>query len=225
MQRREIKRRAKTMLPVIKLLITTRALSEPDKGREKLADELIADINRQFPNEVPPAWETVIKLISKARNQEGWPLSRAWHLDSLCEHEMNPSVVPILLKEQALRADENRYPLSVGEALWASRLYSTIATLLHRKPESIDRAVIHWGEQYAAGEFYAFCAGTDFDSSEMDRQMLNAPEPIEGALTLVHVPTSVIRSSIRQVAKEKKLGGTLKAKRPAHESRTSEEKE
>lgn len=189
----KVRKRAKVMLPVIKLLITTRALSEPDKGREQLAGELVEDIERQFPKEIPPAWETVIKLISKARNEEGWPLALPWHMDTLREYDLNSAVIPLLLREQVKRTDENRHPVTIGEALWASRLYSTIAALLSDKPEEVNRAVIYWAEQYTADEGVAYYAKTDFDSSELDRNLVNAPEPVEGALTIVGVPVSVLR--------------------------------
>ncbi|MFH0942191.1 MAG: hypothetical protein V1823_04130, partial [Chloroflexota bacterium] len=117
---------------------------------------------------------------------------------SLTDYELNPAVVPILLQEQVRRAKENYVPLRIREALWASRLCSTIAALLSDKPESIARAVIYWAGQYAATEGFSFYAGTDFNTSELDKTLLNAPEPIEEALTVVYLPTSVFRHSFRR---------------------------
>ena len=66
MKYRQMKRqpRAKTMLPAIKELITIRAIGENEKDRNLLAHELIEEIKKKFPQELPPTSTTLIKKIS-----------------------------------------------------------------------------------------------------------------------------------------------------------------
>jgi len=78
-------------LPEIRNMITMSATSS-NESRETLALTLIEEIRKKFPNEIPPVEETVIKLISKARNHEISPLDKPWSLSVLNHlHEMNIS--------------------------------------------------------------------------------------------------------------------------------------
>ena len=82
MQTLHRKKRAKAMLPEIKLLITSTALNQPEVGRMDLADELITEIEKDYPTVVPPAWETVVKIISEARNQSS-DEDKPWSMETL----------------------------------------------------------------------------------------------------------------------------------------------
>jgi len=74
--------RAKTMLPEIRELIVEAAIST-DIKREALADALLIRIEKNYPKEIPPKIETIIKEISKARNRKQSPLEEPWHLGLL----------------------------------------------------------------------------------------------------------------------------------------------
>ncbi len=74
--------RAKTMLPEIRELIVEAAISTSIK-REALADGLLIRIEKNYPKEIPPKIETIIKEISKARNHSTNPLDEPWHLGIL----------------------------------------------------------------------------------------------------------------------------------------------
>ena len=77
------------MLPEIREMIIMASTSSNEK-REVLALTLIDEIERKYPREIPPVEETVIKLISKARNHEKSPLDKPWSLAVLNRlHEFN----------------------------------------------------------------------------------------------------------------------------------------
>ncbi|MDP2729038.1 MAG: hypothetical protein Q8O55_00935 [Dehalococcoidales bacterium] len=130
------KTRAKAMLPEIKHLITKSALNS-DEGREGLADKLIEDIKKGFPKETPPAWETVVKKISGARNSRSG-LDRPWHLGLLRDHpHLSAEAVRHILEVQGvLRGyfenvpmspeDIDKINLTLRQALWVARLYDVV---------------------------------------------------------------------------------------------------
>ena len=113
------RKRAKKMLPNIRILITTRAIQESEKKRGALANELIRDIRRYFPKEKPPVNETVIKLISRARNSSH-DEDKPWHLSTLDDHPISSKTIAQIfqLKSQALRT------LTTRDAEWLDRLSS-----------------------------------------------------------------------------------------------------
>jgi len=146
------KKREKALLPEIKILITERALSDP-RSREELADELIVEIKNKYPHKVPPAWETVIKLISAARNHQPSPLDKPWHLgltldryglnkDYLLAAEDIAAIIEVqkwleIAKDHPLLSSIPEWTdsitsggmattvwlLTIREALWISKLY------------------------------------------------------------------------------------------------------
>jgi hypothetical protein len=97
--------RAKAILPEIRNMITMAATSS-NENRETLARNLIDEIKQKYPREIPPVEETVIKLISKARNHEPSPLDKPWslavlnHLHELNIFDVNAVAVEYILKVQ-----------------------------------------------------------------------------------------------------------------------------
>jgi hypothetical protein len=161
--------RAKVMLPAIKELITVRALSEPSKSREKLADEIIQQVINDYPAEVPPAWETVIKLISKARNHEPSPLDKPWHLGTLKDYPLPLEALPYVLGALESQNQLARHrELTIRQAFWISRLYN----LAELKDYLWELA---W--HYAFHERISEISRTAFDTSEYDR-MLSYPKEL-----------------------------------------------
>jgi hypothetical protein len=75
------RQREKKMLPAIRQLITLRSLSDFEKDRKVLADELIIEIKDKYPKTIPPSTSTLIKLISEDRSSKNKsPLDRPWCL-------------------------------------------------------------------------------------------------------------------------------------------------
>jgi hypothetical protein len=119
MNQEKQRKRSKKMLPAIKILVISKAIDEPEKKREVLADELITEIEKLFPKETPPAWETLIKLISKARNSN-LDEYNPWHLSTLNDHPISSRTVAQIfeLKTKGLKE------FSIRDAEWLDRLSS-----------------------------------------------------------------------------------------------------
>lgn len=113
------RKRPKKILLIIKLLIASKAIEEPGEKRELLADKLIEEITKLWPKETPPAWETVIKLISKARNSSR-EVDKPWHLSTLYDYPISSKTIAQIfkLKTQGLQA------FSIRDAEWLDRLSS-----------------------------------------------------------------------------------------------------
>lgn len=99
-------------------LISKAALEDPKKDRTLLAIEL----REKLPGR-PPSEETLVKMISHARNNSVGDQDKLWSLVSLVEYSIPPEAVPYVLKVWA-RAIEKDEPITIREALWVARLHS-----------------------------------------------------------------------------------------------------
>jgi hypothetical protein len=125
MAERKMKRqpRAKTMLPAIKELITTKALVDRGKDRILLAHEIREEIKDKFPQEIAPTIETIIKKISAARCHSADPLDDVWHLGTLDRYPLLSEAIPYILKVKECMKKPN---ISIRQAIWVSRLYTSV---------------------------------------------------------------------------------------------------
>jgi hypothetical protein len=93
-------------------------LEDPKKDRTLLAIEL----REKLPGR-PPSEETLVKMISHARNNSVGDQDKLWSLVSLTEHPIPPEAILYVLKVWA-RAIEKDKPITIREALWVARLHS-----------------------------------------------------------------------------------------------------
>ena len=126
--------------------------------------------------------------IERRRNQYGQgegPLVKIRYLDapfklsslSMTELQgMNSAVVPILFREQSRRALEKEAPITILHTLWASRLYSTIADLLSANTKAVPESLIWWAGEYAIAEKISLYTQTEFDTSDLDADLLANPD-------------------------------------------------
>jgi hypothetical protein len=186
------KKREKKMLPAIRQLITTQALNDRDKDRNVLAEELINDIKRKYPKEIPPSFSTIIKKISEDRSLKNInPLDEPWHLGILNRiHELNinninaesiyyinrvKSFVDNTYSKEWIKNTKsftgitpwaNKHPfLSIRQAKWVAYLYRIA-----------DKNIRHlYGASFIYSEFEIVCeiSGTIFDTSDMDTKLSN----------------------------------------------------
>lgn len=94
------------------------ALEDPKKDRTLLAIEL----REKLPGR-PPSEETLVKMISEARNNSIDDRDKVWSLVSLPQYPMPPEAIPYVLRVWAW-AIEKDDPITIREALWVARLYS-----------------------------------------------------------------------------------------------------
>jgi len=175
---RPIKRkRAKKMLPIINMLITSRALSKPEKKRELLADELIEYIKKQFPKEIPPVLETVVKKISKARNSSR-DEDKPWHLSTLDDYPISSKTIAQIfeLKTQGLQM------LTIRDAEWLDRLSSI--------PLPLD-ILSRLAQLLSLNERYSEISKIDFDTGSWEKSIESLLENPEDRESMMHIVRSV----------------------------------
>ncbi|MFC2122459.1 hypothetical protein ACFLRP_02095 [Bacteroidota bacterium] len=152
------KTRAKKMLPAIKFLINELAIEQREKSREILADELIDSIKRLFPKEKPPRWETVIKMISYARNHEVAPVDKPW---SVASCELPYQAIGRVVAIQRMLLGYGRY-LTIRRAKWTAKLTPFI-------PNADDLTLLQIASFYSRREQIAEIAGDDYpDTTDLD---------------------------------------------------------
>jgi hypothetical protein len=157
------KPRAKVMLEGIRRLITLRATSSNEK-REKLAQEILAEIEERYPKETPPTEETIIKMISRARNHKPSPLDKPWHLGVL--NDLQSLGIPDISAEAVKRIQEiqffvssnNLIPLTIRQAKWISKLHRLIT----------DNTIYNYSHLYSSYELVCSVSDTPFDTTKID---------------------------------------------------------
>jgi hypothetical protein len=82
--------------PTIRQLIVSEAIRYPDKPRLALATDLRDSIERM--GEMSPSEETLIKMISDARNQESSLLDNPWHLGTVKDYPL-PAPAEVVVKQ------------------------------------------------------------------------------------------------------------------------------
>ena len=167
------------MLPEIARMITDQAINEPQKHREKLAEELRAEIKKRFPTETPPVLETIVKRISEARNSHRKE-DNPWHLGTLDEHPISPKAIGQIfeLKTQGLQR------FSIRDAKWLDRLSSIDL------PLQVLRRV---AQLMSMKERVSDISKTDFDTSPWERtivELLKDPQYQESMLYMAEYDTS-----------------------------------
>lgn len=167
-----VKKRAKSMIPAIRELITSLALRE-DTDRNSLAEKLLKDIKRLFPKETPPTFETVIKKISAARNHEALPEDKPFNLGVLSVLDISPDAIPTILRLQEWIENKRfpeympKYLMTVREVLWIARLFRLIDTFDNESMQYLFNVASY----YANKELVSLISHSSFDTSEFDKAM------------------------------------------------------
>jgi hypothetical protein len=115
------KRGRKPIKPSIQRLIFSKALKDKGMPRLALAVELKNLIEEM--GEISPAEETMIRLISKARNHPASPLDKPWSISCLPQYPIPPEALPSVLQVWVYMREENMV-FTIREALWAARIYT-----------------------------------------------------------------------------------------------------
>ena len=200
MESKPIKRklRAKRMLPEIKQMIVLRAnqFNSP-LDRYKLAEEIIAEIRNDYPDEIPPTQETIVHIISKARarNKKSGLLDREFSLSDLNKPELeiqnlSAEAIRHIMRVQSYLASEHNYVghklLTIRQARWVARLYATVMENLSMPPgkSTIDLPAIQlWQAAYIYAERELVCeiAEMSFDTSILDKGLRKGMDELREA--------------------------------------------
>jgi len=149
--------------PQVKGLIYARALESKKIPRLALAVELRDLIKRM--GEKLPTEETIMRLISQARNREPNPKDAPWSLGTLTKYNLPPEAIRIIFEVQEWRLLNNKKPLTICEAWWVSNLSAFIKST---KVLPITRVLFFWASSYAIKEQICELTGMPMDTSSLD---------------------------------------------------------
>ena len=156
---------------------------------ELTATEVYTKYCEKVPNpEEQRGLNAIQKIVAELKGTDDESIkigiNNPWTIGSLSKNELNPAVIPILLKMQSiiLNADtpfsiNNGRPITNQQAIWASRLYSTLAELLKDNPQAISESLVYWAGEYTIQEKIAKYQGkTHFETAKLDQLLLTQPD-------------------------------------------------
>ena len=86
--------------------------------------------------EISPTEDTLVKMISEARNQQPSEFDRPWSIGTCAQYNIPPDIIPVLIWMQQFRARSElkilQKELTIREAQWFTRL-CPVAEILTRK--------------------------------------------------------------------------------------------
>ena len=163
---------ASNISPTVATLIKEMAVDQKKKDRGVLAIELTELLNRQ--GELPPARDTIEKMISEARNHSD-PLDGRWSLATSRNREFSlpPESIPTVLKVFVEHTNKFGKPFTIRQAMWVARLY-----ILIKDPEELAKTAI----QYAGAErIGALLGNPDLPSSSDDLDLYSKTTYLDDA--------------------------------------------
>lgn len=94
-----------------------------------------------------PSEETLVKMISEARNKQPRELEKPWCIGACSYYNIPHDMIPLLIKIQKLKAEygdnENvSTVLTVREAQWIARLYHVAEPLVRELPDTSESALL-----------------------------------------------------------------------------------
>ena len=147
--------------PDVRMKITEMALDNRAEDRETLAkrilDDIIAPILNQRERPLPDL-ESIMKMISYARNHAPNPRDGVWTLGDCEAHAIPKEAIPAVLRVRKLCFIEG-VPLSTRVAKWVARL----SDVEERPMELRD-----WAYRYANREQAAVALGVPLDTADLD---------------------------------------------------------
>jgi hypothetical protein len=95
----------------------------------------------------PPADETLVKMISEARNKQPREIEKPWSIGACSYYNIPHDMIPVLIKIQKLMAeygdDEDvARVLTVREARWMARLYRVAEPLIKELPNAEENGLL-----------------------------------------------------------------------------------
>jgi hypothetical protein len=86
--------------------------------------------------EISPTEETLIRMISEARNQQQSELDQPWSIGACGSYNIPPDIIPVLIRLQKLKASGDKECLlgeiTIREAQWVTRLYPVAEPLINK---------------------------------------------------------------------------------------------
>ena len=95
----------------------------------------------------PPTDETLVKMISEARNKQPREIEKPWSIGACSYYNIPHDLIPLLIKIQKLKAEygDNKdvsTVLTVREARWMARLYNVAEPLIRDLPDAKESGLL-----------------------------------------------------------------------------------
>ncbi|MFC2045591.1 hypothetical protein ACFLUH_02825 [Chloroflexota bacterium] len=149
--------------PMVKQLIIDKAIKNRKSPRLALAVELKKQIEEM--GLIPPTEETMIKMISSARNRELGPEDTRWSMATLERYPISPEALFSVLKVWVYARENSIIEFTVRHAKWAARLSGMI--------KNTDE-LLKWSSDYVLQEIFAEIYKIPFSSSELDLELFSS---------------------------------------------------
>ena len=92
--------------------------------------------------EISPTEETLMRMISEARNQQPSELDQPWSIGACAQYNIPPAIIPVLIRIQELKASGDIVGLlrvvTIREAQWVARLFPVAEPVIN-KTFSVDQ--------------------------------------------------------------------------------------
>jgi hypothetical protein len=114
-----------------KLIISQAIHDSKNMPRRALAVRLQDLIEKM--GEISPTEETLMRMISEARNQQPSELDQPWSIGVCEKYNIPPDIIPVLVKELQFRAKTLQQVPTIREARWFARLYQVVEALTRKQ--------------------------------------------------------------------------------------------
>lgn len=128
--------------PTVRSLISSRARKDTGIKRRALAHMLTNEIIEM--GEIPPTEETMLKLISEARNLPYDKLDLPWRISTLPDYPIPPESLPKVLEIFIEKLREQAVHITIQEAQWIGRLAFVVQDNERLWQNALNYA---WGEK------------------------------------------------------------------------------
>jgi len=86
--------------------------------------------------EISPSEDTLVKMISEARNKQPSELDQPWSIGACDEYNIPPDIIPILISLQKLKdkdqGESRLWKMTIREARWVARLFPVAEPLVNK---------------------------------------------------------------------------------------------
>ena len=119
----------------VRQLIISQAIHDSKTmPRRALAVRLQDLIERM--GEVSPTEDTLVRMISEARNKQPSELEKPWSIGACAHYNIPPDIIPILIMLQRLKADSDEEKslgkITIREARWVAQLYPAAEPVINK---------------------------------------------------------------------------------------------
>lgn len=86
--------------------------------------------------EISPTEETLIRMVSEARNKLPSELDQPWSIGACTQYNIPPDIIPVLISLQKLKATDDEKSslgkITIREARWVARLYPAAEPVINK---------------------------------------------------------------------------------------------